>query len=198
MKSLIFVIAGFVSLSLSAQQKNVSINHNISDDGKKLSITIKGTVDGKPIDYNRTFDVTGMSKDDRNALKERVYDSLGLPTPVAPRPPVAPRAPIELRAPATLAEPAIPPVPAVPGQPTILSRNEYSEFSAVGGDHPYTKEINYDPKTGILRMKYRFVKDGAETTLQKSVEAKDKSKEERDLIIKKYEKEIGIGQPEMV
>jgi len=190
MKSLLVVIAGFISLSLSAQ-KDISINHSINDDGKKLSVKIKGTVDGKAIDYNKTFDVTGMNKGQKDALKERIYDSLGISSPVPPvepLPPVAPKTAIEPVAPVEVNSPV----------PMVVSKTQYTELYTIGGDHPFTKEIRFNPKTGILYMKYRFLKNGEETTVEKSIEAKDKSKEERDLIIKKYEKEIGVLQPEII
>ena len=195
MKSITLIIAGFLSLSVSAQQKNISINHSINDNGKTLSIKIKGTVDSKPVDYNRTFDVSGMTKEQRDAITRNVYDSLGLPDPTAPRAPLAPLGPLSPRATLELSAPAEPNSPA---PPVVSSKSQYAESYAIGGDHPYTKEIRYNPKTGILYMKYRFVKDGEETISEKSIDAKDKSREERELIIKKYEREIGVAQPEII
>jgi hypothetical protein len=196
MKSLLVIIAGFLSLSVIAQKKNVSINHYINDDGKTLSIKIKGTINDKPVDYSRTFDVSGMTKEQRDAIKRNVYDSLGLPDPVAPRAPLKPLTPL---APQVVVEPVAPLEPIAPvTPPTISLKSQYTETYTIGGDHPYTKEIKYNPKTGLLYMKYRFIKNGEETSVEKSVDAKDKSKEERDQIIKKYEKEIGMLPPEIV
>jgi hypothetical protein len=192
MKLILVVIAGLLSLSVIAQ-KNISINHSINDDGKNLSIKVKGTVNGKAVDYDRTFDVSGMNKEQRDAIKRNVYDSLGLPDPVAPRAPFKPHAPI--LAVETVAPPELPtPVAA----PVISSKTPYTELYTIGGDHPYTKEIKYNPKTGILYMKYRFIKNGEEVTVEKSVDAKDKSKEEREQFIKKYEKEMGILPAEII
>ena len=88
--------------------------------------------------------------------------------------------------------------PAEPVAPVISSRSQYAETYTIGGDHPYTKEIKYNPQSGILYMKYRFVKNGEEITVEKSVDAKDKSREEREQIIKAYEKEIGVAKPEII
>ena len=196
MKSLLVIIAGFLSLTVIAQKKNVSINHTINDDGKTLSIKIKGTINDKPVDYSRTFDVSGMTREQRDAIKRNVYDSLGLADPVAPRAPLKPHTPL---APRVLIEPVAPLEPIVPATaPIVSSKTQYTETYAIGGDHPYTKEIKYNPKTGLLYMKYRFIKNGEEITVEKSVDAKDKSKEEREQIIKKYEKEIGLLPPEIV
>ena len=187
MKSLVFP-AVFLLTITAAAQKNISISHSINDDGNQLSITIKGSANGKLIDYNRVFDVSGMTKMQKDALKERVYDSLDLPSPVAPPAPIAPRAPATL----TLL------APAEPNAPVVSSKNEYEELYTYGGHHPFTKEIKYNPQTGLLYMKYHFMKNGKEIIVEKSVEANDKSKEEREQIIKKYEREIGIAAPEII
>jgi hypothetical protein len=164
-------------------QKNVSVNHSINDDGKKLDIKIKGTVNGKPVDYNRSFDVTGMNSEEKDIIKRAVYDSLGLPDPTVPPATMAPMAPLTVIA-----------APEAGAAPRITSKDQYNEFYTVGGKHPYTKEIKYNVKTGILFMKYRFQKNGETTTVEKTVDAKGKSREERDGIIKQYEKEIGFRE----
>jgi len=187
MKSALFVVAAVLSLGVAAQ-KNVSIHHSIDDNENRLSIKVNGTINGKPVDYDRTFDVTGMNREQRNAIKQRVYDSLGLPNPVAPAAPHTPRSPAAPR----------PAIEASPAPPVVSSKSQYTELYTIGGDHPYTKEIKYNPSNGLLFMKYRFIKNAEEITMEKSVDAKDKSKEERDLIIKKYEREIGILPPEII
>ena len=180
MKSLLVLIACLLSLSVIAQQKNVSINHTIHDDEKTLSIKIKGTINDKPVDYSRTFDVSGMTKEQRDAIKRNVYDSLGLADPVTPRAPLHPLAPQFVIEPVAPVEPITPEAP-----PVVISKSQYTETYIIGGDHPYTKEIKYNPRTGLLYMKYRFIKNGEETTVEKSVDAKEKTKEERDQIIRK-------------
>jgi hypothetical protein len=186
MKSLFFVLGCFISLSVAAQ-KHISVNQDIDDNGKQLSIKVKGTINGKAVDYSRVFDVSGMAKEQKDALKERVFDSLGLPMPVAPLAPLAPATP------RAIVEP-IAPVEVNSPVPVITAKSEYADIYIIGGDHPFTKETRYNPKTGLLYMKYRFIKNGEEITVEKSVDAKDKSKEEKDQIIKKYEKEIGVLQ----
>lgn len=200
MKTLLVILAFCVS-SAAIAQKNSSLNQSINDDGKKLSIKISGTFDGKKINYSRKFDIANLSDEEKDALIHRVYDSVGVPFPVPPVPPVPPVAPGTPAAPAEPGIPATPPAPPTaiemtappaPGAPTVTAVSEFNETYAVGGDRPYTKEIKYNPKSGVLYMKYRFVKKGEEVTYEKSVEAKDKSKEQRQEVIKKYEKEIAL------
>lgn len=184
MKLILSVIAALFSLGLYAQ-KNISIHQNIDDNGGQLSIKVKGTINGNPVDYDRSFDVTGLSKEQRDAIKRKVYDSLGLADPTVPMKPLKLLKPVS-------------PAPVVEANSTNPSKGEYSQLYTVGGDHPYTKEIRYNFKTGLLFMKYRFIKNGEEVTVEKSIDAKDSTKEEREQIIRKYEKEIGVAHPEIV
>ncbi len=68
---------------------------SIDDDDKKMAIEVEGTVNGKPVSYNRQFKVAGMGKAEKEALKTRVFDSLGLGeaprSPMFATPPPAPR-----------------------------------------------------------------------------------------------------------
>lgn len=95
MKTLVTALLA-LSTSLVMAQHNNSISRSINDDGKTLSIRINGTVDDKPIDYDRTFDVSGLNKDERNALREHILDSLhvSMPEPPRIRTALVPRAPM--------------------------------------------------------------------------------------------------------
>lgn len=80
------------SLPVLAQQQKASIS--IEDDDRRLSIQVEATIQGKPVSYNRRFDVTGMSRAQKDALRNRVLDSLGvgqrapLPLSTTPPPPI--------------------------------------------------------------------------------------------------------------
>jgi len=193
MQTVLVIIATCLA-SATFAQKNNDFHQNISDDGKKLSIKINATKDGKSINYNRTFDVSGMNQSQREALTHRVFDSLGIDVPVAPVPPIPPVEPAAPLAPFPPIEPVAPvaPVEFNTDVAVVSSKDQYTESYIVGGNHPYTKEIKYNPSSGILYMKYRFVKKGEQVTYEKSVDAKNKSQEEKQNIITKYESEIGL------
>ncbi|WP_041258478.1 hypothetical protein [Fibrella aestuarina] len=59
-----------------AQKNNLSIQ--IDDDTKYMSIDVEGTQDGRLISYNQRFGVAGLNERQREALKDRVLDSLGV------------------------------------------------------------------------------------------------------------------------
>lgn len=70
------------------QSVHSSLNTEINDDDRTYSIRVDGDRNGKAIHYNRTFSVAGMSKEQKETLKNRVLDSLGLGE--TPPPPAAP------------------------------------------------------------------------------------------------------------
>lgn len=79
----------FLGLSLSAmaqQSRTSNLRTSIDDDDKTMAIEVEGTVNGKPVSYNQRFKVAGLGEAEKEALKNRVFDSLGLGQ--APRPPV--------------------------------------------------------------------------------------------------------------
>lgn len=175
--------------SLVLAQKHSSLHRSINDDGKTLSIRVNGTINGEPIDYNRTFDVANLTKDERDALRVRVLDSLNVSMPEPPKPPKAP------------VVPRTPPVPRLRSEsvtiisgdePTVVAKGANDLTMAVGGKNPYTKEVKYNSESGELYLRYRFQKDGEEITYERTLNARDKSKEERLQLIEGIEKEIGV------
>jgi hypothetical protein len=81
-----------------------SLSTSISDDDKEMSISVKGTINGKYVDFDRTYDVSNLSEKEKNKLKRSVGDSLGVNlnhAPLAPLPPLLPTPPT----------PPLPPLP---------------------------------------------------------------------------------------
>ena len=92
MKPLLTSLLLCLCFSTMAQQSRTSRTRtSIDDDDKTMSIEVEGTVNGKEITYNRRFKVAGMSGAEKEALKSRVFDSLGIGE--APRPPRLPETP---------------------------------------------------------------------------------------------------------
>lgn len=92
MKPLLACLLLSISFVAHAQKSEpANLSTEINDDDKTYSIRIDGDGNGKEIHYNRTFSVVGMSKEQKESLKNRVLDSLGLgETPPPPRPPIEP------------------------------------------------------------------------------------------------------------
>lgn len=89
MKLVLASLLMLASLTAIAQSSvHSTVNTEINDDDKTYSIRIDGDRNGKEIHYNRTFNVAGMSKTQKEAMKNRVLDSLGLGEgPPPPQPP---------------------------------------------------------------------------------------------------------------
>ncbi len=104
-------------LAQKTKSTTSALHTSISDDDKELSITVKGTINGKYVDFDRTYDVSNLSEKEKNKLKRSIGDSLGInlnPTPpIPPTPPTAPTPPV----------PPTPPTP--PHSPNMIG--VYSE-----------------------------------------------------------------------
>jgi phenylpyruvate tautomerase PptA (4-oxalocrotonate tautomerase family) len=79
MKIIATIVLSACSLMALAQHKTQqSLHQDIDDDGKTLTINISGTTGGKAIQYYKQFNVAGMSKQVKEAMINRITDSLGV------------------------------------------------------------------------------------------------------------------------
>lgn len=204
MKKILTILLAGVS-TLAVAQKRAYLSRSIDDDGKKLSIKVSGTIDGKEIDIDKTFDVEGMSQEEREALRDKVLSSLSegnleLPAPkgvcresvavVSPKPPAPPVAP------------AYEPSADEPETMAFSSNEVNAEIVSSGKGfikepvskdaRGFSKHVRYNSETGEMFVKYRFVKGGDEYIYEKTVNAADKSEKERLKIIEKFESEMGL------
>lgn len=81
----------FVAAAQTSTSSN--LNTSIQDDGKTLSIQVDGQRGEQPINYRRTFNVAKLSNTEKDALRKRILDSLGVGVPASPSPPTAPTPP---------------------------------------------------------------------------------------------------------
>lgn len=90
MKNLAILLLSTFSLCASAQTKKSDVKQSVSDDGKTMHITVKSNQNGKAINYERTFMVKDMNRQQKDALLKHVNDSLGIKVPPAPPAPHLP------------------------------------------------------------------------------------------------------------
>jgi len=62
--------------AVAQQSQTETLSSSVNDDGKTYSIKIEGDMNGRTVHYDRTFTVKGMSAAQKDALKERIMDSL--------------------------------------------------------------------------------------------------------------------------
>ena len=178
-KVLTILLAGVSTLAFA--QKKIDISRSINDDGKQLSISVHGTVDGKRIDYNRTLSVEGLSKQDRTDLADSVLSSLGLDKIKAPAPPRAPKSPAHFSADKSSNAALV----------TVWAEDDTPD-TRVESPKPYDKKIKYDSESCELYMRYQFLKNGEEFIYEKTVDVREKTEKQRQNIIRNFEREIEL------
>jgi hypothetical protein len=212
-KILTILLAGVSTLAIA--QKRAYLSRSIDDDGKKLSIKVSGTLDGKEVDINKTFDVEGMSQGDRELLRDKVLSSiaagnLDIPAPkqlckesvatISRKPPVPSAAPAPE---ASAAEPSGAEPSAAEPETMAFSSNEMNAEMISSGKgfikepaskYPkdFSRHVRYNSETGEMFIKYRFTKDGDEYIYEKTVNAAEKSEKDRQRIIENFESEMGL------
>jgi hypothetical protein len=162
-KSTLFLLALLLCTGSIFAQKTKSttsaVHTSISDDDKELSISVKGTINGKYVDFDRTYDVSNLSEREKNKLKRSIGDSLGVnlnPTPpTPPLPPIPPTSPV----------PPTPPLPPLPPL-EVNGIGVYSEKIKSGLKPHFAKgmaEIRVTcekcPKRGTISLKSDDKKD---------------------------------------
>lgn len=216
-KILTILLAGVSTLAIA--QKRAYLSRSIDDDGKKLSIKVSGTLDGKDVDINKTFDVEGMSKEDREVLRDKVLSSIAEGNLELPAPKGVCKESVAVASPSPKRKPKPPVPPAAPkpsadewsddgasdeGPETMaFSSNEMNAEMISSGKgfikepvskdpKGFTKHVRYNSESGEMFIKYKFMKDGDEYIYEKTVNAAQKSEKERLKIIEKFESEMGL------
>ncbi len=179
MQKVLILAAMLFSVPALAQQ---SIHSSIHDDGKKLHIDIHGTVNGKAFDFENSYDVSQMSKEERKELINQAYRSVGLQPPKPPTPPSAPGAPSSPSVPPTpptppsLASPPTPPTPPTPAE---------SQYRI-----PKDASLTIDETDETMSVKLERTHNGKRNVLQKSFNIKGKSEAEKRELVEAATKEF--------
>ncbi len=89
MKTLAILLLSTFSLCASAQSRTTTSKSETKvivkdNDGKNLYLTINSSKGGKEINYNHSFHVQGMNKQQKDALIKKITDSLGVSQPPPP------------------------------------------------------------------------------------------------------------------
>lgn len=162
----IILLASLLSFPALAQQR---IHSSIHDDGKKLSIDIQGKVDGKAVEFQHTYEVSNLSKAERDRLVADAYRSIGLDAPEAPVPPTPPSPPSSPSAP-----PPTPPSP--PNSPNYKI--------------PTNASLTVDEDDKHMTVKVERMENGKRKTVQKSMNTEGKSESEKRKMVNQVIKEF--------
>jgi hypothetical protein len=85
------LLVAFCTAALAQQTNSLAVS--VSDNRQTLTISVDGEQNGKPLRFERTYNVAALNDSARAALKTRVLDSLGVGPSAAPLPPMVPGAP---------------------------------------------------------------------------------------------------------
>jgi hypothetical protein len=75
-----------------------------------------------------------------------------------------------------------------------VSEQENEDVKQVFGtrSQPYKKEMDFDPNSGEMHLRYQFMREGDEFIFEKTVDVSGKSAKQRETIIRNFEAEIGL------
>lgn len=193
-KFLTIFLAGVSTLAIA--QKRVNLNRSIDDDGKTLSIRVQGTVNGKAVDFDKTFDVADLDKEERAELREKILDSIGAGNineiQKAPRSRKGGSVSVAPDVPAPPSEPVVAYMPNDMNPNSTWSEDASEQTEKKDAALPFTKLVKFNSESGELFLKYSFTKENDEFIYEKTVNAAGKSEEERQRIIDNFENEIEL------
>ena len=188
-----------------AQRSSVSKNIIVDD----LIMTIKVDVEeaGRSLHYHRSFNVEGMNREERQALEDRILDSLGVNSSKKRK--LFREEPVAVAQGGTISSRNKTYSPTPDSQATgVYTSGQYGSGSVnsttssasspaktvtlIGGEKPFTKEVNDDPETGRLFMRYRYTKDGEEVIYERTINTQGKTDKDKQRIIRETEKELGL------
>ena len=162
-----------------------TVCRSITTDANALSIHMSGNIDGEDFNFDHTFDVSSLDKMARLVFKDKILDSLDvfvaeIPEPVIPKVPIARKPP---KAPKSEV--------AVDREETATLDNHY-KINRSAAKKSFSKVVRYNAECGELFLRYKYEKDGEEYEYERTINAKNKSENERMQIIEETERELGL------
>jgi hypothetical protein len=180
MKILYTLMLLVCSMAVVAQTKtNKSrTSQRISDDGKTMHVSITGDANSKVINYDKVFNIANLSQAEKDALKQRIADSLGIGI-----------AQSSVKMPAMPRMPAMPEMPSIPAVQSLSSSSAYKRTTATSAYQSKVYEDRYDTMhvyvsghQGQKIFKY-----------SSKVYVKGMSKAQKDAIVKNITDSLGIN-----
>jgi hypothetical protein len=161
-------------VGLTAFAQRSTYHQNITDDGKKLVIRIDQHKNGKEFHYSNSYDVRGMTDEERSALVSRVLDSVqfgekGKTTTI--------KSTWNESSERTWEEA---PKPAV-------------EVASVQRAVPFTKLVEEDTVAQRVKISYQYMRNGEEHSYERTINKQGKSREEIEKLIEETEESIGFS-----
>ncbi len=178
MKILYTLLLSACSMAVIAQTKTnrSRTSQRISDDGKTMHFSISGDVNGSPIDYDKSFNVTNLSQAEKDALKQRISDSLGIAIANTRYKTAVTKASIQM--------PPLPPVPPVPATPALsTSKSQKTQDLSTGV---------YDDN-GTMQVEVKGYQAQKYFNYSRKFNVKGMSAAQKDAIVKRIIDSLGVS-----
>lgn len=186
MKILYTLLLSACSLASVAQTKTSKnrVSQRVSDNDKTMQISISGDIDGRAINYDRTFDVTNLNQAEKDALKQRIADSLGLGSNINHTPAKtggAVNVPAVPNVPNVAGAAAVPPVAPTPALPGNKSRTTQDLSTSV-----------YD-NNGTMHVQIKGYQAQKQINYHRTFNVKGWSATQKEAMVKRITDSLGVS-----
>lgn len=81
-KTVITCLSLFVLAAMGCHGHSTNIKKSVTTSGNDMHIKVSATINGRDLpDYDKTFDITGLSQNEKDSIVKHIMDSLDLSRP---------------------------------------------------------------------------------------------------------------------
>ncbi|WP_247233095.1 hypothetical protein [Telluribacter sp. SYSU D00476] len=191
-----------LAISFTAVAQQYLFHEEVHDDGKRLKIKVDIEEKGRSIHYSNTFNVSGMSKEEKEDLVARTLESVKgrktqeeLSTAYAPRP---------ARSATRIASATCPEARSTvahrdaPATWTTASAEATASANPVMEKHsPFQKSIEEDIEAKRIKVRYEYFENGEEHIFERTINTEGRTEREIKKLLEETEKSLGLTQKSM-
>lgn len=163
-----------LAMAVTAVAQRSTYNQTIDENGGMMEIRIAMEEQGRSIRYENSFDVRGMSKEEKDDLISRVQEAVRTGKPVQ----------TQTHNTATGWKPSTS-IRASAG--TWASEETFATASA---SVPFDKSVEKDPEAMRLKVIYRYFSNGEEHILERTINTRGRTEQEIQEIIQETEESL--------
>lgn len=164
MKTLLFLF--FATVGFGAVAQRPSYSKHITSDGRQLRIRVDMCDPNQSMHYNRTFEVSHLSRTEVQALERQVLDSLDAVMP-----------------------PTVTAQRNQPGEGVDYAAQGYSVAMVANSQTPYQKFVEEMPENR-LKVRFTFIIDGQENIVERTAIIRDPTERGRQKLQREIERQL--------
>ncbi|HEV7347730.1 hypothetical protein [Telluribacter sp.] len=191
-----------MAISLTAVAQQYSFHEEVHDDGKRLKIKVDIEEKGRSVHYANTFNVSGMSKEEKEELVSRTLESVKgrkaqeersmVNTPRSAKTPKSALSADCAEAKSTVAHKDAPTT-----WTTAAGEATASAAPAMEKQVPFQKSIEEDTEAKRIKVRYEYFEDGEEHIFERTINTEGRSEREIKKLLEETEKSLGLTQKSM-